>query len=892
VIDASTKDPLPFCNVFINNSTLGATTDTEGNFVIRAVPVPGAYEIIVSYVGYESVGQKIDISDAVTLRPIQLKPSQTELSTVEVQSSRDKTWEKKLKRFSKIFIGDDKQASQCTILNPWVIDFPVSKNQTFTATASLPIEIENKALGYKIRFILVSFSASATNYSITGKSFFEELFPQSYEEATRWRNERARSYQNSRQHLFKAIVNRRVSGSGLKLYSEVDKTPRSRGDFFYRELGKSVMPSDTVNMVVNGSEKNVFAIRINTRLEIHNVYEKDKASIYRDMLHPVSFIESRSGLIYVNKEGFEMNSSDAIAFGAMNELRVSRLVPTDYQPPARLPGGAPEPDEIAFAQEKIYVQTDKPYYYAGETIWFKGYVRYRTQSLRDSLSTTVYAELVNADGKVAASKMLEIVNSSFQNDFALPDTIATGDYFLRCYTNMNRNFGNDKLYIKYTPVFALREIATPALRDTTDLEGGMIMIESAKKTFNFREKIELELLPGIDIPGILAGANLSISVTDMSQVVPVNLNQPITEELQLGPKPTGLRFSHPIERGFGFRGNYSTPHGNAKKFLHVFQAEPKHYTITQTDKDGNFSVGGLSFYDSSWVSILPNGASDGDFDVTVWQRDIPPVFLPARYSKPKTLIVGTPPPAHGYRTDGVTMLNEVEVRAKRINVVDQVKRPYGRPDYILSGNDIRKDPNANLLLALQGRIPGLMIRQFHGGNGGNRPDGKWYVYLSRNSGVGRRPPEVLISVNDNLMVGTPEEILITIRASTVESVELTRRTDVLFSNRGSDGMLSIYTNADLPQESSAEKILVYGYAKHRAFQSPDYKTQVAKDATHDDFRSTIYWNPNITLDETGKAHVEFYAADIKSEYMVVVEGITTDGQPIRAEKIITIVGGN
>ncbi|MEI7502410.1 MAG: hypothetical protein WCJ61_03925 [Paludibacter sp.] len=46
-------------------------------------------------------------------------------------------------------------------------------------------------------------------------------------------------------------------------------------------------------------------------------------------------------------------------------------------------------------QEKAYLQTDKPYYSAGEDIWFKGYVVNATSHIPKTLSQFLYVELID-----------------------------------------------------------------------------------------------------------------------------------------------------------------------------------------------------------------------------------------------------------------------------------------------------------------------------------------------------------------------------------------------------------------------------------------------------------------------------------------------------------------
>jgi uncharacterized protein YfaS (alpha-2-macroglobulin family) len=67
-----------------------------------------------------------------------------------------------------------------------------------------------------------------------------------------------------------------------------------------------------------------------------------------------------------------------------------------------------------------------------------------------------------------------------------------------------------------------------------------------------------------------------------------------------------------------------------------------------------------------------------------------------------------------------------------------------------------------------------------------------------------------------------------------------------------------------------------GYVKERKFYAPKYETDAQK-ATND-YRTTIYWNPTVELDESGKATLDFYNADGNGKYKVVVEGLDSTGR--------------
>ena len=62
----------------------------------------------------------------------------------------------------------------------------------------------------------------------------------------------------------------------------------------------------------------------------------------------------------------------------------------------------------------------------------------------------------------------------------------------------------------------------------------------------------------------------------------------------------------------------------------------------------------------------------------------------------------------------------------------------------------------------------------------------------------------------------------------------------------------------------------------KEFYSPKYDAPKTS-AVIPDLRSTIYWNPNIITDKDGKASIEYFNADGKGIYRVVIEGIDDDG---------------
>jgi hypothetical protein len=68
-----------------------------------------------------------------------------------------------------------------------------------------------------------------------------------------------------------------------------------------------------------------------------------------------------------------------------------------------------------------------------------------------------------------------------------------------------------------------------------------------------------------------------------------------------------------------------------------------------------------------------------------------------------------------------------------------------------------------------------------------------------------------------------------------------------------------------------------GFHVAKVFYSPKYDhTNTADDRF--DSRTAIYWNPNIITDKDGKTSFEYYNADTKGTYRIVVEGIDENGR--------------
>ena len=74
-----------------------------------------------------------------------------------------------------------------------------------------------------------------------------------------------------------------------------------------------------------------------------------------------------------------------------------------------------------------------------------------------------------------------------------------------------------------------------------------------------------------------------------------------------------------------------------------------------------------------------------------------------------------------------------------------------------------------------------------------------------------------------------------------------------------------------------------GYQQPVEFYAPKYDTPEKRDAQKIDLRTTIHWQPVTQTDSMGVASFEFYTADTRTSYTIIIEGLADNGKVIRQE---------
>jgi hypothetical protein len=88
--------------------------------------------------------------------------------------------------------------------------------------------------------------------------------------------------------------------------------------------------------------------------------------------------------------------------------------------------------------------------------------------------------------------------------------------------------------------------------------------------------------------------------------------------------------------------------------------------------------------------------------------------------------------------------------------------------------------------------------------------------------------------------------------------------------------LRLIDNLDSHRETSRDRrYILPGYSAPEEFYQPDYSTKPPPEVK--DYRRTLYWNPDLKLDDSGKAEFRFYGNGKQTHLSVRAEGMASDG---------------
>jgi CarboxypepD_reg-like domain len=340
VLDGDTGEPLIGANVFIAASMMGTTTNNQGQYRLERVPT-GAHRLYVSMLGYEPGFRDILLRESrVYTFDFNLAQTILEVGEIVVEAERDEKWQQRLEKFTSMFIGETPNAMESEITNPEVLDFEV-KRGTFKAVASEPLIIENRALGYRIRYFLKDFKQEAQRTQYDGEPLFEEMSPESREQAELWRRKRREAFMGSFRHFLLALLSGRTEKQGFKTYSRPGMQSM-RGDTFSgsSSMSNQRFPIEPASILKPGKESNEKMLDFEGYVEIIYMGETEDPSYFewsgqlgkKKPGYQTSWIILERGPALIDYKGDILDPYGVTFSGYLAFERVANEVPKEFRP--------------------------------------------------------------------------------------------------------------------------------------------------------------------------------------------------------------------------------------------------------------------------------------------------------------------------------------------------------------------------------------------------------------------------------------------------------------------------------------------------------------------------------------------------------------------------------
>ena len=485
--------------------------------------------------------------------------------------------------------------------------------------------------------------------------------------------------------------------------------------------------------------------------------------------------------------------------------------------------------------------------------------------------------------------------------------------------NPKRTFGkmNDSLFTEGITHFMLIDEQGNALSErlifVPDHKPNQWQITTDQPTYGKREKVSLQIAAK-DSEGNPVEGTFSVSITDRKSIQPDSLADNILSNLLLTSDLKGyvedpafyflnqdartlrsidylmmthgwrrhkmenvlrtpsLNFTNYIEKGQTICGRIMGFFGANVKKGPICVLAPKYNIIatTETDEKGQFIVN-TSFRDST-TFLVQARTKKGFAGVDILMD--PPQYPVATHKAPyfngattfmEDYLMNT---RDQYYMEGgmrVYNLKEVTVTAKR-------ERPSSKSIYTGGINtytveEDRLQGYGQTAFDAASRLPSVTIT-----NGSE-------IHIRNNS-------EPAIIVIDDIVYEDASDILKDIQVSDMSSISLLRGADaVILGPRASGGavVITLKDPRNLPARP-AQGIITYtplGYSESVEFYHPTYDTPEKKNAQRSDFRSTVYWNPELRLDAEGKATIEYYTPDSTAPEDIIIEGVDKNGKVCR-----------
>ena len=573
----------------------------------------------------------------------------------------------------------------------------------------------------------------------------------------------------------------------------------------------------------------------------------------------------------------------------------------------RQPGISPKgnPDE------ELFIVTDRDIYISGEDVYLKVYCLNRQTREPSGLSRVAYVTLLDKTSTPVVRVKIWLIGRSGSGKLTLPDTLRTGNYIINACTHLMQNFSPEMFAariisaINPLPNTELNEIhpqgskSADAVNNVTEAGGQPESMETAdsmagckiqtdKATYQPREKVRITV-SAFSNDGKPLVSDIALSVT-----------RAFTHDGMNRSIPAGL---------VNTRGHGENDKNSTRTEINIYLPEPEGHLLTGTVYNtvtGETVINEvmvLSFVGKTALCRFCKTDEKGAFYFVISESGRQEIVIQPLNPELKDLYVELDDPfPESYRKydPGQYFIDTTKLKEITEAVVSkQVQALYKpSPDTLNNARKMEYIPDfygdAGYEVSLADFIDlstlGEVFKELLPVAFTETRKGRNRLALDNNSPDERFLADPLVLV-DGVPVSDHEAVL-RISPAEVEKIKILN-SRYYVSDICLKGIIDLKTvkgnshveGIDLPALRQEFEAPLSG----SDFRSPLYLTDKQKQSRIPDFRNTLYWNPDLETDNAGVTAAEFYTSDEPGDYVIIAEGLTSDGQLLRAVAGITVI---
>ncbi|MCJ7449262.1 MAG: hypothetical protein MUO72_16425 [Bacteroidales bacterium] len=545
-------------------------------------------------------------------------------------------------------------------------------------------------------------------------------------------------------------------------------------------------------------------------------------------------------------------------------------------------------------QEYLFIDTDREIYITGEQVWLKVFKMDGLSGALSDISKIVYIELLDVFNNPVIQVKTRIDGTSGSAVIWLSDTLSSGNYLLRAYTNWMKNFSEDLFSYRtitiVNPFKNIGDLVTPVSGQINDdirfyTEGEDLTGDKAisnqeivktnlnKKKYQTRDKVKLDISV-FGAAGNPVNADLSVSV--VKSFLADTFRKYQTERSGIA---NFINYSFEIPSYL--------PELEGELISGVILNKATNEPLRETDISLSFvgKTAKCQFMKTNtkgeFIFVVKDRAGLDEIVIQPLRNDITGSYVELNLPFCNTFNGNRPAPFI-LDSNKVESINNAVISMQVNNIYEQARDQsdslatvqmhdfFGKPsrrvimtDFI-ELTDIRevvKEILPEVTLLRKERVPALKV-------------------------ISSSPYRIFENQALVLFDGVPVydiEKLLDISSRELERIDIIN-TRYFYSDYVFEGILSFVSKkgnlSAIESDNSVFRQIFEGCLDQKNFYSPDYSTDSLRSGRIPDFRNTLYWKPDVITSESGTASIEFFTSDEGMEYIIIVEGFTSGGQRV------------